>query len=264
MASQTPKKRAVDLLTADQLRRKREGDKTAQRQRRERIRVQIELLQDQVAELRSRNRLLEEQLAKSIAPPAVINDTACKPGDTTNSVPPALVTAEQVALSGDKTSTSPAYASATSDSTFWSASDSNGTLLTDLDDPTPAESADWEEDLRLRPSIFQVLNENPLGFGFTVWSEPDFMSDNGLGGLPVEYAATVESASQRGKLNVPYSLDKRKNNDSQRSAYGAFGNLRNSDCALGTATAHQQQQPQLSSRFDNSSAQIEQKIPSNQ
>ena len=57
-----PKIRSIHFLTPEQLKKKRDGDRLAQRQRRERTKALIQTLQQQVEELQERNRALEGRL----------------------------------------------------------------------------------------------------------------------------------------------------------------------------------------------------------
>lgn len=64
MADQ-PKMRSINFLTPEQLKKKRDGDKLAQRHKRERARSNLETLRRQLQELQRRNQTLEDWLSST-------------------------------------------------------------------------------------------------------------------------------------------------------------------------------------------------------
>jgi len=60
--AQAPRLRSVDFLTPEQLQRKREVDRKSQRQVRERTKAYISELEDELKDIKKRNRSLEEEL----------------------------------------------------------------------------------------------------------------------------------------------------------------------------------------------------------
>src|SRR5687768_1577408 len=226
------KKRAVDLLTPEQLKRKREGDKTAQRLRRERLKAQVEALQDQIAQLQAQNYLLEERLLELTALNNSSTCSECISGEDRFSRQAAASSnlLSQDVWPEERGDPSPHSQEDSMDNAFWVSSLTTSTATATATTPTittPPESLTWADDYT-KPSIYQMLNENPRGFGkcinsclactrvlsgifrqicrgdahdamagFTVWSEPCFISDSGPGGLPTEYAAAIESTSNR-------------------------------------------------------------------
>lgn len=158
------KKRAVDLLTSEQLKRKRDGDKAAQRHRRERLKVQIETLEDQVAQLHAQNRLLEERLsaATSANTPATTVTYSAEDNVTDGPATASLGLNTLDSWPDDRPSTSPLSSGEAADVGFWPDMTTLGSIGTST---TGVGHSVTSEQNQMKPSIFQMLNDNPVGFG---------------------------------------------------------------------------------------------------